>query len=82
MSHTDARYIFDPLIPPPGGRGVLGWAYLGHSTQHYRDQGTSGLGVTAAVLNYINRLLIQVSRQAGTLYLSLRNALASLFDLQ
>ena len=54
----------------------------GHSTQHYRDQGTSGPGVTDAVLNYITRILIQVSRHAGTLYLSLKNALAPPFDLQ
>ena len=62
--------------------GVLGGAYPGHSTQHYRDQGISGPGVSAAVLNYITRLLIQVPRHAGTLYLSLKNAFAPLLNLQ
>ena len=69
-------------MPPPPGGGVLGGAYPGHSTQHYTDQGISGPRVTDAVLNYITRLLIQVLRHAGTLYLSLKNALAPLVDLQ
>ena len=60
-------------VPPPPL--VLGGA------QHYRDQGTSGPGVTAAVLNYITKLLIQGLCHAGTLYLNLKNALAPLFDL-
>ena len=63
-------------MPPPSSRprGGLGWAYPGHSTQHYRDQGISGPGVTDAVLNYITRILIQVSRHGGTLYLILKMA--------
>ena len=40
-----------------GGGGVLGGAYPDHITQHYKDQGTSGPGVTDAVLNYITRIL-------------------------
>ena len=44
----------------------------GHSTQHYRAQETSRPGLTAAELSYITRLLIQVLRHAGTLYLSFK----------
>ena len=38
--------------------------------------------MTDAELNYITRLLIQVSRHAWTLNLSLKNVLAPLYDLQ